>query len=160
MNVHTTIFSNGKDIIELTLLDKPLEQKLGGMVSSELFEENIAIVIEDNPRTVEYDFACLAYAKDKTVPRVMIKSEFCEDLKKKTKESETILFHELGHYVNNDIATNDGNEDDERENLVANNMVSRKEINADAFAVQYLGIDCVVKGLSDLRGRILAEYAD
>lgn len=160
MNGNTTIFNNGKDKIELTLLDEPLEQGLVGMVSSELSAENIAIVVEDNPKTVEYDFACLGYTKDKTVPRVMMKSEFYNDLKKGTAETKTILFHELGHYVNGDIFANTDSEDGERVELVAENKVSDKELKADAFAVQYLGTDCVAQGLTDLKKRILTEYAD
>jgi len=117
MNGNTTILNNGKDKIELTLLDKPMEQGLVGMVSSELFVENIAIVVEDNPQTVEYDFACLGYTKAGTAPRVMMKKEFYEDLKKGTQEAKSILFHEIGHYANGDIFINTFNEDDERERL-------------------------------------------
>ena len=160
MNGNTTILNNGKDKIELTLLDKPMEQGLVGMVSSELFVENIAIVVEDNPQTVEYDFACLGYTKAGTAPRVMMKKEFYEDLKKGTQEAKSILFHEIGHYANGDILTNTFNEDNERERLVSQNKVSDKEVKADAFAVQYLGTDCVAKGLTDLKKRILTEYAD
>lgn len=160
MKDYTTIFGVGKDKIELTLLDEPMELGLVGMVSSELFDENIAIVVEDDPQTVEYDFACLGYTKAGTVPRVMMKKEFYEDLKKGTQEAKSILFHEIGHYANGDILANSGHEDEERERLVSQNKVSKKEIRADAFAVQYLGIACVVQGLTALKQRILTEYAD
>jgi len=90
----------------------------------------------------------------------MMKKEFYEDLKKGTQEAKSILFHEIGHYANGDILTNTFNEDNERERLVSQNKVSDKEVKADAFAVQYLGTDCVAKGLTDLKKRILTEYAD
>ncbi len=89
-----------------------------------------------------------------------MKSEFFDDLKRGTLESRTIIFHEIGHYVNGDILTNEGNTDADRESLVADNKVSEKEIKADAFAVSYLGKDVVLTGLEDLKKRILRDYAD
>ena len=160
MKDYTTIFGVGKDKIELTLLDEPMELGLVGMVSSELFGENIAIVVEDEPQTVEYDFACLGYTKAGTAPRVMMKKEFYEDLKKETQEAKSILFHEIGHYANGDMLANTGNEDEERERLVSQNKVSKKEIRADAFAVRYLGKETVIAGLEMLKQRIFDIYKD
>jgi len=160
MNGKTTTFNFAEDKIELTLLDEPMELGLVGMVSSELFSENIAIVVEDNPQTVDYDFACLGYTKTGTAPRVMMKSNFFEELKRGTPESRMILFHEIGHYANGDMLKNNENEDGKRESLVSQNMVSEKEIKADAFAVRYLGAECVVQGLTALKHRILTKYAD
>lgn len=156
----TISFGEGKEKIELTLLDNLMELNLGGMISSPMFKENIAIVVEDNHKTIDYDFACLGYTKEKTAPRVMMKSEFFDDLKRGTPESRTILFHEIGHYANGDILLNDGYTDAEREALVADNKVSEKELKADAFAVAYLGKDVVITGLEDLKKRILRDYAD
>lgn len=153
-------FGTDENKITITLLNKIMEQRLAGMISSPMFNENIAIVVEDNPKTIDYDFACLGYTKEKTVPRVMMKSEFFDDLKHGTPESRMILFHEIGHYANNDFLTNEGNVDAEREALVAENKVSKKEIKADAFAVSYLGKDVVIAGLEDLKKRILRDYAD
>ena len=160
MNGKTTTFNFGENRIDLLLLDAPMEKGLVGMVSSEMFNENIAIVVEDNPKTIDYDFACLGYTKEKTVPRVMMKSIFFEELKQGTPESKTILFHELGHYVNQDILTNEGNTDAEREALVADDKVCEKEIKADAFAVSYLGNETVIAGLEALKTRIIIEYGD
>ena len=159
MQYQTISFGEDKEKIELTLLDSLIELKLGGMISSPMFNENVAIVVEDNPETIDYDFACLGYTKEKTAPRVMMKSTFFEDVKRGTPESRMILFHEIGHYSNGDILTNDGN-DAEREALVADNKVSEKELKADAFAVAYLGKDVVITGLEDLKKRILKEFAD
>ena len=128
MQYQSISFGKGKEKIELTLLDNLMEQKLGGMISSSMFRENIAIVVDDNPETIDYDFACLGYTKDKTAPRVMMKSTFFEDVKCGTPESRMILFHEIGHYANNDFLTNEGNVDAEREALVADNKVSEKEL--------------------------------
>ena len=160
MQYQTLSFGEGKEKIELTLLDNLMEQKLAGMISSPMFSENIAIVVEENPETIDYDFACLGYTKEKTAPRVMMKSEFFDELKRGAPESRTIIFHEIGHYVNSDILTNEGNTDTEREALVADNNVCVKEIRADAFAVAYLGKDVVIAGLEDLKKRILRDYAD
>ena len=160
MQYQTIFFGDGIEKIELTLLDNLMELNLGGMISSSMFNENIAIVVEDNPETIDYDFACLGYTKEKTAPRVMMKSEFFEDLKSGTSESRAILFHEIGHYANGDILLNDGNTDAEREALVADNKVCEKELKADAFAVSYLGKDVFLTGLEDLKKRILRDYAD
>lgn len=160
MQCQTISFGEGEEKIELTLLESLMDLKLGGMISSPMFNENIAIVVEDNPETIDYDFACLGYTKEKTAPRVMMKSTFFEDLKRGTSESKMILFHEIGHYANNDMLTNMGNADKEREALVVKNKVSEKEIKADAFAVAYLGEDVVVTGLEDLKKRIIKDYAD
>ena len=153
-------FGKGKERIILTHLNKPMELGLAGMVSSFLFQENIAIVIDDNPKTVEYDFACLAYKKDGSAPRVMMKREFFYDIKRGTPESRTILMHELGHYYNGDNLNTKGNSDLDRESLIAQNKVSEKELKADAFAVKYLGVEKVAAGLEALKQRVLTEYAD
>jgi len=153
-------FGTGENKIQIMLLDEIMEQGLAGMISSPMFKENIAIVVEDNPSTIDYDFACLGYTKKKTAPRVMMKRNFFEDLKCGTPESRMILFHEIGHYANQDFLTNDGNTDAEREALVVDGGISEKEIKADAFAASYLGNETVIEGLEALKKRILTDYAD
>ena len=155
-------FVLGKDEnkITITLLNEMMEQRLFGMISSPLFNENIAIVITENPEDDDYSFACLGCGKDGVAPRVLMTEELLAELKEKVPVAQVVLMHELGHYYNSDVGNNEDNSDDRRRNLVAQNKVCPKEIKADAFAVKYLGKDIFISGLETLKERILDVYKD
>ncbi len=153
-------FGTDENEITITLLSEVIEQGLAGMISSPMFNENIAIVICENPEDEDYSFACLGCGKDGVAPRVAMTRELYDELKIETTMAKTVVLHEVGHYYNSDVGNNEDNSDDRRRNLVAQNKVCPKEIKADAFAVKYLGKDTVIAGLETLKQRILNIYKD
>ena len=153
-------FGTEENKITIILLDDMMEQRLAGMITSPLFNENIAMVITENPEDDDYSFACLGCGKDGVAPRVVMTEELLTELEENVPVAQVVLMHELGHYYNSDVGNNEDNSDDRRRSLVAQNKVCHKEIKADAFAVEYLGKDTVIAGLETLRQRILDVYKD
>ena len=142
-------------------LNKPWKLGLAGMVTSPMFQENIAVVIDDTSfEESDYDYACLACDKQGKSPRIMMTSRVFYDIKRGMPEARTILLHELGHYRNKDISEGKCSDRDEREALATTGSVSPAELRADAFAAEYLGAEVVVRGLVALKERILHDYAD
>lgn len=153
-------FGTDENEITITLLSEVIEQGLAGMISSPMFNENIAIVICENPEDEDYSFACLGCGKDGVAPRVVITEELLNELRNEIPVAKVVLMHEIGHYYNSDVGNNEDNSDERRRKLVVNNEVCPKEIKADAFAVVYLGKETVINGLHELQRRILADFAD
>lgn len=153
----------GKKGAKITLvhLNKPWKLGLAGMVTSPLFDEKIAIVIDDTPlEEADYDYACLACDKHGRSPRILMNSFVFYDIKRGTPEARTILLHELGHYRNKDISEGKSLDRVERESLATTGSVSPAELRADAFAADYLGAEKVASGLTALKERIKCDYKD
>ena len=153
-------FGTEKNKITITLLDEMMEQRLGGMVSSPLFMENIAIVVADSQDDNDFSYACLGCEKNGIAPRIAITEDLWRELKEETPVAKTTIMHEIGHYLNHDVGNNEDNSDERRFNLVRQNIVCQKEIKADLFAVQYLGKETVIAGLQELKQRTLVDFAD
>ena len=153
-------FGNDENKITITLLEETMGKGLMGMLSSIIFKENVALVIDEEHDDEDYTFACLGCGKDGVAPRVLMTEELYNELKKQTPMGKTVVMHEIGHYYNSDVGYNEDNSEERRRNLVSQNMVCQKEIKADAFAVQYLGKDTVIAGLEALKERIIKDYAD
>ena len=76
-------------------------------------------------------------------------------------EAQMILFHEIGHYVNNDYLHFDSQSEEyakECRLYVANTAVLDIEVAADAFASKYLGHNTVSTGFSLLLARVQSMY--
>lgn len=143
-------FGHGENKITITLLEETMGKGLMGMLSSTIFKENIALVVDEDHDDEDYTFACLGCGKDGVAPRVLMTEELYNELKKQTPMGKTVVMHEIGHHYNSDVGQNEDNSEERRRNLVSQNMVCQKEIKADAFAVQYLGKDtvyCWIRGL-------------
>ena len=153
-------FGNDENKITITLLEETMGKGLMGMLSSTIFKENIALIIDEEHDDEDYTFACLGCGKDGVAPRVLMTEELYNELKKQTPMGKTVVMHEIGHYYNSDVGHNEDNSEERRRNLVSQNMVCQKEIKSDAFAVQYLGKDTVIAGLEALKERIIKDYAD
>jgi len=153
-------FGKDENKITITLLDEMMGQGLTGMISSPMFKENIALVIVEDPDSVDYNFACLGWAENGIAPRVAMTKELYEELKAGVTMAKVVLMHEIGHYYNGDVDKAEDNGDDRRREYVLQNNVCPKEIKADAFAVKYLGKDTVITGLQELQRRILVDFAD
>lgn len=151
MRYQTMRFCRGKERITLIHMNKPLSNGLAGMITSPLFKENVAVIVDDTPEDErEYDFACLACGENGTVPRVMMTREVYYDIKRNEPYARTALFHELGHYCNGDLSSPKKDRNKERTNLVASGTVSEEELNADFFAASYFGKEFVVSGLEKI----------
>ena len=152
MRYQTMHFGKKKNRISLIHMNKPLKGGLAGMVSSSIFNENIAIIVDETPEEHrDYDFACLACGENGAAPRVMMNREIYYDIKRGKQYARMILFHELGHYYNKDLSVHKQERDAEREELVAEGIVSTEETKADAFASKHLGVDTVIEGLKQLQ---------
>ncbi len=76
-------------------------------------------------------------------------------------EAKMILFHEIGHYVNNDYLHFDSQSEEyakECRLYAANNALLDLEIAADAFAAKDLVNDTVSTGFSLLLARVQSMY--
>ena len=68
--------------------------------------------------------------------------------------ARTCLFHELGHFVHKHLETpgfQTGAYDNERYRVALEGGVIQQELEADAFAAEYLGSNVVARGLSVIR---------
>ena len=153
-------FGENENQITVTLLDKTMGQGLTGMISSPMFRENIAIVIVEDPDSIDYNFACLGCGENGVAPRVAMTKKVYDELKEEHPVAKVILLHEIGHYYNSDIGKNEDNSDERKRQFVIRNEACPKEIKADAFAVKYLGKKTVIKGLQELQRKILVDFAD
>ena len=161
MRYQTMHFGKKKNKISLIHMNKPLKGGLAGMVSSSIFNENIAIIVDETPEELrDYDFACLACGENGAAPRVMMTREIYYDIKRGKPYARMILFHELGHYYNKDLSVHNPERDAERVKLTSEGTVSNEETNADAFAVNYLGTKNVILGLETLQQIIESKYKD
>ena len=160
MRYQTMYFGKKKNRISLIHMNKPLKGGLAGMVSSPLFNENIAIIVDETPEELrDYDFACLACGENSAAPRVMMTKEIYYDIKRGKPYARMILFHELGHYYNKDLSVHNPERDAERVKLTSEGTVSNEEIQADAFAAEYLGSSCVIVGLETLKTLVTELYS-
>lgn len=154
-------FGKKEKRITFVHLNKPWKLGLAGMITSPMFQEKIAVIIDDTPfEKSDYDYACFACDKYGKSPRIMMNSRVFYDIKRGHPEARAILLHELGHYHHNDIPNASGIDCEERETLVANGKVSPAELRADAFAADYLGAETVIAGLSTLKERIRKDYSE
>ena len=161
MRYQTMHFGKKKNRISLIHMNKPLNGGLAGMVSSPIFNENIAIIVDETPEELrDYDFACFACGENGAAPRVMMTREIYYDIKRGKPYARMILFHELGHYYNKDLSVHNPERDAERVKLTSEGTVSNEEIKADAFAVGYLGTKNVILGLETLQQIIESKYKD
>lgn len=152
MKYQTMFFGKKENRITLTHLNKPIKKGLVGMVSSPLFNDNIAIVIDNNTdESRNYDFACLAYTKNYATPLIMLENDVYYDIKRGKPYAHMILLHELGHYYHKNISNYIEENDADREQLVSIGKVSENEIHADSFAADYMGVDAVISGLEQLK---------
>ena len=127
------------------------------MVISPLFSDKIAIMI-DNTCGEDYDFACLTCAENGLLHRIKMSKNVYYDIKRGKPYARMILLHELGHYFQNHHLVQNKQRDKERSELVSNGKLSEEELKADAFAVEFLGIKIVERGLEELYALIDIEY--
>lgn len=155
LNYSKETFSNGTAEITIVIFDKTYEDKIIGLILSDLFDEMIPIVIEETDGG-SVDFASLGCAKDGKHLRISFDKSYMGDLQNKTDEVLTIIFHELGHLKNGDLTNGSFNFEkyhDERTNEAQEKHILPMEIGADDFAVGYIGSARVASGLKEIKRR-------
>ena len=160
---HTMSFGKKENRILLTHLKKPVRYGFAGMVSSRLFPQNVALIVSQQSNTErEYDLACLAIAPGSSSVRIEMDDSIFYGVKRGENLARTVLFHELGHYYHNHLkgGTMDISKyDTERFAKAASGEPIQQEVEADAFAAQYLGLNYVEEGLRSLIG-VLRNHID
>ena len=142
-------FGEKEKRITLIHMSKPMSNGLGGMVISKIFSDNIPIIVDNKPdEECGYDFACFAWGKNGSVPRIKMSRELYYDIKRGKTYARLILLHELGHYFGNDHLITKEDRDEERVKIALKCEVSEEEIKADLFAAEYIGLESVIEGLN------------
>ena len=150
-------FGKGNKRISLLHLRKPFKMGIGGMVTSPMFKEQIPIIVKkQDDSDKEFNLAYLGAGKSGLLPRIVMSEEVFYDVKRGKPYARMILMHELGHFIRKDHLLLNDKRDEERTSLSASGQVSEEELGADAFAVEYLGLEKVKEGLAELR-KIIEE---
>lgn len=101
----------------------------------------------------EYDFACLSSTIDSTCVQVWMEEDIFYGIKRNEPIARTALFHELGHYLYNHLQNGKVDMDaydHQRQQAIQQGFVLQQEVEADKFAVRYLGAGYVAEGLRTL----------
>ena len=158
-NYQTMVFEKRDKRITILHLRKPIQYGLAGMASSKLFTQTIPLVIDDHTNdSFAYDFACLAYSVDIDAVRILMDENIFYGFKRGEAMARTVLFHELGHYHHRHMKSSKEEAeayDAKREQMVSEGKVIQNELDADAFAADYLGNAMVADGLTDLRTALM-----
>ena len=145
-------FGKGDKRISLLHLRRPFGIGIGGMITSPMFKEQIPIVVKKRDDSDdEFNLAYLAVGKGGLLPRIVMSEEVFYDVKRGKPYARMILMHELGHFIHKDHLVQNAQRDEERAALTARGQVSEEELGADAFAVEYLGLETVKQGFVELR---------
>ena len=127
------------------------------MVMSNLFPHNVALVVD--PRSIddlEYSYMCMSCSTGTDSASVWMEEDAFYGIKRGDPPARTALFHELGHYYHKHLKhSKEAMEayDKAREAAVEMGQVMQQELDADQFAVDYLGKDYVIMGLSELKSQ-------
>ena len=145
-------FGKGNKRISLLHMRRPFGIGIGGMVTSPMFKEQIPIIVQkQDDSDEEFKLAYLGVGKSGLLPRIVMSEEVFYDIKRGKPYARMILMHELGHFVRKDHLLPKDKRDEERTSLSASGQVSEEELGADAFAVEYLGLETVKQGFVELR---------
>ena len=158
LSYNTMRFGKKGHKITVYHLRKPVRKGLAGMVTGSIFPEKIALVVDPRPRSeFEYSYMCISHNRGIPFDSVWMEAEAFYGIKRGDKMARTALFHELGHYYLQHLK---GSEEEinaynlARSEAVDEGKVIQDELDADQFAVDYLGKEYVAEGLRKLNLRI------
>ena len=142
-------------------MNKPIQNGVAGLITSRMFSDKIPIIVDNaTEEECDYDFAYLACGENGLVPRIVMSREVYYDIKRGKLYARVILLHELGHYFYKHHLIPNENRDEERSKLASHDEASEEEIKADLFAVEYLGVECVVAGLDGICDHLKQKYGE
>lgn len=164
---NTMRFGKKERSVTIYHLRKPVMKGLvvvGGMVKSKQFPSLIALNIDRRPvDELNYFFMCLSYNPDTGCASIWMEESAFFGIKRGEYMARTALFHELGHrYYNHRLETPEERDayDEARTAFADDGQVKPEELDADQFAVDYLGRDYVIKGLTDLKTALAARSSE
>ena len=105
---------------------------------------------------------CLNHIGGRERVEIWMEPEVFYGIKRGDPLARTSLFHELGHQHLGHLKDNTEEMDaydEARVQAVKNGQVIQAELDADQFAVDYLGRDYVIHGLADIRAALAKENA-
>lgn len=163
MEYDTMSYGIGDNKIELLLTKEPIDvgdKSLVGMATSPRFPKRVGLVLDRNAEDKrDYDFAALSFGAEKT-PFIYLEQIILDGLRDRTSEALTIVFHEIGHYIHGHKAKNVQERYAERVSTLNSGMVLKSELEADRFALEYLGKDEVLSGFEALQMRMRERYTE
>lgn len=156
---YTKTFGTGDASIEITVFDQPMEHNIVGLLTSKLFENPMGLVQDEEAKSgEEFCPAYLGILRENHGIVLMSKS-LIDKLRQGDRMAEMVMLHEVGHYVHGDYRekhTIDRNL--ERLQCLQQGEVSQIELQADAFASEYLGEDAVVLALKELQNYFIENF--
>lgn len=156
-------FGGKESRIKVVLCRKPMAQGLYGMVRGKGLPHDLAILV-DKPSDAdpEYLHAALVGSAEMVIAIRMTPAVF-HGIRSGDPMARTCLFHELGHFVHKHLEPPGFQTeayDKERYGIALEGGVIQQELEADAFAADYLGTNVVVEGLSVIRSLHEKELND
>ena len=154
-------FGPKKRRIKIVHLKKPVTKGLAGLIESNLFPQRIAMVVDSRPlEDLNYNYMCLNYIGGREHVEIWMERDAFFGIKRGEPMARMSLFHELGHHYLGHLK-DDTEEmeayDKARVQAVKTGQVIQAELDADQFAVDYLGRVYVIRGISDLRSVLASE---
>lgn len=156
-------FGEKEKRIRVVLCRKPMAQGLNGMVRGKDLPHDLAILV-DKPSDAdpEYLHAALVGTAEMVIAVRMTPAVF-HGIRSGAPIARTCLFHELGHFAHKHMETPGFQTeayDKERYKIALSEGVAQQELEADAFAAEYLGNNVVAEGLSVIRSLHEKELND
>jgi hypothetical protein len=145
-------FGKGAHRLEVVLERKVRRGGYAGLVVSKQFPGTIGIVVrEDLLDEMNVQSVYITAKKDGSDPRIILSMETLVGIKRGCIADRFSLLHEVGHYICGHLVDPPDIEEElaMRERLLEENQVSQDEVEADAFAVNYLGAEAVVWALQE-----------
>ena len=156
-------FGKGAHRLEVVLERKVRRGGYAGLVVSKQFPGTIGIVVrEDLLDEMNVQSVYITAKKDGSDPRIILSMETLVGIKRGCMADRFSLLHEVGHYACGHLVDPPDIEEEfaMRERLLEENQVSQDEVDADAFAVNYLGAEAVVWALQEsMERRMAADLA-
>ena len=152
-------FGKGAHRLEVVLERKVRRGGYAGLVASKQFPETIGIVVrEDFLDEMNVQSAYITAKKDGRDPRIILSTETFVGIKRGCIADRFSLLHEVGHYVCGHLVDPPDLKEENamRERLLEENQVSQDELDADAFAANYLGAEVVAWALQEKMERRMA----
>ena len=152
-------FGKGKDRIDLVLERKVRKGGYAGVVVSKQFQETIGIIVnEDVLDEMNVRSVYITANKDGSAPCIVLSMETFVGIKRGYIPDRFSLLHEVGHYACGHLMDPPDLKEENamRERLLEDNQASKDELDADAFAANYLGAEVVAWALQESMEQRLA----
>lgn len=138
--------------IEICMERKPHRSGWAGLICSPLFRRNLSIIInEDLLDRLGVNNGFITTSDDGSMDAVIMTRDVFDGFKQGKAYCRLFLFHEIGHFVRGhlDSMQSIADESEMRIEYIRNGSVPPRELEADMFAVKYLGTQTVLCGLRD-----------